>query len=286
MILKVLTPMDLRGHVLSPPSSPTTPSSGIEEFCQKLAGRPFPAFTNPDGATVCLQPSLFGSSVLQWLPGNGSTLSIAYGDTWTALNSGSGAGQTHPTRNTNNLFSYLRRAMFSTGTTAAGSSGIRSTAITTFRGYGTLGGFFYYTRFGVEAYGSCRLFNGLSGTTTALAGEPSARASSIGIGKGASDSMWSIVSNDGSNGQSVSTGQSVITGQPLDFMMYAAPGSNKVTVRLVSAETQAVLVNDLEVTARLPVNTTGLYAQHLIQSTSGTTAKSFSLCSLYVETNR
>jgi hypothetical protein len=127
------------------------------------------------------------------------------------------------------------------------------------------------------------LFNGLSANSATLNAQPSALANTIGIGKDSGDSNWQIISRDASAVSKLDTGIAVSAGVVLDFFMYCKPNDTKVQVRLENAETGAVLLNDSNVTANLPVNTVGLFAQHHIQATAGTTAKVFSLMRMYLE---
>jgi hypothetical protein len=81
------------------------------------------------------------------------------------------------------------------------------------------------------------------------------------------------------------TGKAVTAGEILDFIMFAPPNSTSVTVRLVNAVTGTVHVDDVTITANLPVNTTFLYAHAQCRSTAGTTAKLLALNRIYVETD-
>jgi hypothetical protein len=156
-------------------AAPSAPTTGILEYAQNVAGRPFLFAVDSLGIRRSRQRALFEGFILQWLPGTGTTLSIAYGDTWTARNNGNGAAQSHPTRATTNFLSSLKRAAFGTGTTTSGSSGIQSTNIAAFRGNAAkIGGFFFHSRFSVETYlSSIRLFNGLSANNAVLNAQPS-----------------------------------------------------------------------------------------------------------------
>lgn len=268
-------------------SIPSAPTSGLRTFARSRAGRILPHVVGPSGVDVALQPALFGNTVYMWLPGTGTTVSINFGTSWTARNAGTGAAQAHPTKASTNAMTSLTRATFGTGTTATGSSGIQSAATVAWRGNSAgLGGWFFHARFGVETHeAAMRYLVGLSALNAALAGEPSAQANTIAIGKDAADTTWQLIFRDGSAVTKVNTGASITAGQILDFMIFAAPNGSNVTCRVVDAVTGTVIVNNTTHTANLPASTTFLYAHAQAMSTVGTTAKLLALNKLYVETD-
>jgi hypothetical protein len=267
---------------------PAPPAAGFGRyFSRSRAGRVLPHYMGPAGVDVALQPSLFGNSVVMWLPGTGTTVGINFGEAWTARNAGTGAAQAHPTRASTNALTSLKRATFSTGTTATGSSGIQSTGTVCWRGNAAgLGGWFYFSRFAVETFrADIQLLMGLSALNAALAGEPSAQANSIGLCKDSADANWFLFSRDGSAVTKTATGLAVAAGTILDFMMFAAPNSSSVTCRLVNAVDGTVYVDNVTLTANLPVAATFLNAHAQIRSTTGTTAALLALNRIYVETD-
>lgn len=269
-------------------SIPAAPAAGFGRyFSHSRAGRILPHYMGPAGVDVALQPSLFGNSVIMWLPSTGTTVAINFGEAWTARNAGTGAAQAHPTRASTNALTSMKRATFSTGTTATGSSGIQSTNTVAWRGNAAnLGGFFYFSRFGVETYRSdIQLLVGLSALNAALAGEPSAQANTIGIGKDSTDTNWFLIARNGSTVTKTDTGIAVTAGVILDFMMFAAPNGSSVTCRLVNAVDGTVYVDNVVLTTNLPVATTFLNAHAQIRSTTGTTAALLALNRIYVETD-
>lgn len=267
---------------------PAAPAAGFGRwFSRSRAGRILPHYMGPAGADVALQPSLFGNSVVMWLPGTGTTVGINFGEAWTARNAGTGAAQSHPTRASTNALRSMKRATFSTGTTATGSSGIQSTNTVAWRGNAAgLGGWFYFARFAVETHeAAMRYLVGLSALNAALAGEPSAQANTIGIGKDSTDSDWFLIARDGSAVTKTATGLAVAAGTILDFMMFAAPNGSSVTCRLVNAVDGTVYVDNVALTTNLPASTTFLFAHAQAMSTVGTTAKLLALNRIYVETD-
>ena len=269
-------------------ATPAAPASGLRQFARSQAGRMLPAIIGPSGIDTNLQPALFRNSIYMWSPSTGTTVSGNFGTSWTARNSGTGAAQAHPTRNSANALTSLNRATFSTGTTATGTSGIQSSQPVCWRGNAAgLGGFFYFSRFGVETYrADLRLFNGLSARNAALAGEPSAQAHSIGLCKDAADSNWFILERDGSAAVKTDTGLAIAAGTILDLLMFAPPNASSVRMRLVNAVDGTVYLDDVTLnSAHLPSSTSFLYAHASVMSTTGTTAALLALNRIYVETD-
>ena len=124
------TTITVQGHLSlkDPGSVPSVPNAGtMVIFTEDHAGRMLPSAMGPSGVDYHLQAALFGNTNYMWLPGTGTTLAITWGTSWTALNSGTGAAQSHPAKASTNAMSSMNRANFGTGTTTTGVSGIRST---------------------------------------------------------------------------------------------------------------------------------------------------------------
>jgi hypothetical protein len=184
----------------------------------------------------------------------------------------------------------MKRGLFSTGTTATGSSGTQSSQTLVWRGNAAgLGGFFYFARVGVDSTyrTDVQMMNGVSALNAALTGQPSAQNNSIILGKDSGDTTWQIITRDGATANKVDTGLTIASGQILDFYIFARPNDTKVTVRVVQQTTSGavVVVDNLDITNNLPVKTTFLYAHHQIRSTTGTATAGFALNRIYVETD-
>ncbi len=264
------------------------PTEGINLYTKTRAGRRLPYFIGPSGVDSPFQPALFGNNVVMWLPGNGTTVSIAFGDTWTARNSGTSAAQSHPTRASTNMLTQMKRARFGTGTTATGSSGIQSTNLVAWRGNAAgIGGFYYFARFGVDtAESAMQVLIGLSALNAALTGEPSAQNNTCGLIADSTDANFQILTRDGATASKYDTGVSkTTTGVVYDFHMFCKPNDTKIEFSLINVNTGTVIVDSVSRTSNLPVNTTFMYAQCQIRSTVGTTAKNLDLNRIYVETD-
>ena len=264
----------------------TAPADGLNLFNRKRGGRNTLRMLGPAGVETALQPALFGQSIYIWLPGTSTTVAINWATNWTARNSGTGAAQAHPTKASTNAMTSLNRATFGTGTTATGSSGIQSGATVAWRGNAAgLGGFFYYSRFGIETYeAALQVMVGLSALNAALTGDPSAQNNSILMCKDAADTTWQIVTR-GTASTKTNTGITCAAGDIFDFFIFAAPNGSSVAVQILNAVTGASLYENTNITSNLPAATTFMYAHAQIRSTVGTTAKLLALNRIYVETD-
>lgn len=266
---------------------PATPTSGIRMYAHDMAGRRFLDYVGPSGLDLSVQPAMFNSTICMLVSSSGTTTPIGWGSTYTARNSGTGAAQSSGTRATTNALTSMVRTNYGTGTTATGASGIQTTDPIAWRGNSAgLGGFYFTARFGIETFQAAQqVFIGLSANNAALAGEPSALANTIGIGKDSTDSNWFVISRDATTATKTATGIAVTAGQVLDFFMYAPANGSSVTFEIFNPVSGVVLVDNTVVTANLPVSTTFLYMQAHTRSTSGTTAKVLSINRLYFESD-
>ena len=268
-------------------ATPSTPSAGeIVVYADAMAGRKMMSFIDQDSNIADFQPALFSINSFLWLPGTGTTLAINWGASFTARNSGTGAAQAHPIRASTNAITSLNRATFSTGSTATGASGIQTSSFAGWIGNATgLGGWFMVCRFALEAgSGTYRVFVGLSANNAALASQPSTLANSIGIGLDSTDTVWQIMTNNGTTATRTTTGITVTTSDVFDFYCYVKPNGTTVYFEVRNAVTNAVLYTGNQST-NLPANTTFMYLQAHINSVTGTTPKLLALNKMYLETN-
>jgi hypothetical protein len=262
----------------------TAPTEGLNVFNRNRAGRNLLTIVGPSGVDTSLQPAMFGNSIYMWLPGATTTVSIAFGSTFTARNSGTGAAQAHPTKASTNDLTSMNRATFSSGTTATGASGVQSTNTVAWRGNAAgRGGFFFFARFGVETHAAdTRSFIGLSANNATMAADPSTWNNTIGLCKDAADTNWQLLTR-GTVAAKTNTGLAVAAGTILDLTLFCKPNDTKITARLVNTMTGVVYLDNVEVTANLPANTTFLFMQAHHQSTTTSTATLLALNRLYCE---
>jgi len=266
--------------------TPAAPASGwLRLFAKTRAARATLNTIGPAGVDVAYQPALFGNTVQMWLP-SATTAQTAFGVTYTARNNGTSAAQSTPTRASTNAMTSLSRAQFGTGTTATGASGTQTAAAVAWRGNAAgLGGFFFFARFGVETLAAdMRMMVGLSANNATMAADGSTWANTCALVKDSADSTWQFAMRNASTLTKTATGCTVTAGQILDLYIFAPPNNaGTITVRLVDAVTGTIYMDDVGLSANLPVNTTFLYMQAHCQSVSGTTAKIFSLNKMYLE---
>jgi len=266
--------------------TPATPASGwLRIFAKTRAARVTLNTIGPSGVDVAYQPALFGNTIMLWLP-SATTAQTAFGVTYTARNNGTSAAQATPTRASTNAMTSLSRAQFGTGTTATGASGTQTALPIAWRGNAAgLGGFFFFARFGVETLAAdMRMMVGLSANNATMAADGSTWANTCAIVKDSADSTWQFAMRNASTLTKTATGCTVTAGQILDLYIFAPPNNaGTITVRLVDAVTGTIYMDDVGLSANLPVNTTFMYMQAHCQAVSGTTAKIMSLNKMYLE---
>lgn len=268
-------------------TTPAAPAAGnLRVFAKTRAARATLNTIGPSGVDVAYQPAFFGNTIAMWMPSTG-TAQTAIGGTYTARNSGTGAAQATPATASTNAMTSLRRATFGTGTTTAGASGTQTAATVAWRGNSAgLGGFFFGARFGIETLASDqRAFVGLSANNATMAADASTWNNTVGLAKDSADSVWQLLTRNGTTATKVSSTCTVTAGQVLDFYIFAPPNDTDVCFRLVDAVTGTIYVDDVASTATLPVSTVFMYMQAHTMSVSGTTAKLLALNKMYLETD-
>lgn len=268
--------------------TPAAPATGwLRLFAKTRAARGTLNTIGPLGVDVAYQPALFGNTMVLWVP-SGTTAQTAFGATYTARNNGTAAAQATPARASTNAMTSLLRAQFGTGTTATGASGTQTAATVAWRGNAAgLGGFFFFARFGIETLvADQRAMVGLSANNATMAADGSTWANTCALVKDSADSTWQFATRNATTLTKTASGCTVTAGQVLDLYIFAPPNnSGTITVRLVDAVTGTIFMDDVGITANLPVNTTFLYMQAHTQSVSGATAKILSLNKMYLETD-
>jgi hypothetical protein len=283
---RLITPVHFLGQAAVPSQLPDAGTLAL--WARSRAGRMMLEMMGPNGIDVALQASLFDNSVQMWGPSGGTTVSPGIGTSWTARNTGTGAAQSHPARATTNRATKMSKAQFSTGTTATGVIGIQSALETAFRGDAAgEGGVFWFSRFAMGASESTlQKLLGLSALNALLAGEPSAQNNTLALGFDSTDTNYQVISRSASAASKIDTGiAKTTTGVVFDFTIFMIPNAGAVTVRLVNRNTGAVVLDNVAVTANLPVATAFMFSHAQIRSTVGTTAKTLWLNRIYAESD-
>lgn len=273
-------------HLLIPASAPTAPTDGIKVFARDLASRVLPAFVGPSGLDSALQPFLGRNKIGYWhTPGNAAVAPAGMG-----LANATTIGTTG-TRNVaaTNLLTSLRRAYNVSAGTAGASGGWRLGVAQFFRSSNPWGGFFLATRIGEDnVITDSRCFVGLHTSTSAIGNvNPSTLLNIIGVGFDSTESVWSVMHNDGSG---TATKVSLGAGYPAntsdeayDVIIFAPPGQTKVWVQMIRLSTGTSVTT--EITSDVPALDT-LLAIHVWCNNGPTaSAKGINLSTLYIETD-
>lgn len=244
---------------------PAAPAAGeMHLYARPLGGRMVPRFIGPSGLDSAVQPALFGNSVVMWLPGTGTTAAINFGVSWTIS-----ATQAHPTIANTNVMTRVKRATYTTTTTAGNAAGIRSAAQVAIRN----AGFFFAARWGVLTYTSTmQAWCGLGAASGNIAGDPSAANDSCGMSKDTGETTWQAYTRDGTTTSKTSTGRTTAAAadaEVFDVFMFCKPADTKITFRVVDIATGTVVLSDTEKSSNLPTVGTALYAHCECRNVAG-----------------
>lgn len=266
----------------STPATPAASPGDLRVFARSRGGRRMLSMVGPSGVDTALQPSLYSNAAAFWTPGTGNVAAISFGTSWTV-----GATQAHPTIAATNFHSAMRRATFTTTNTAGNTAGVRAAAACCLRGsLAKVGGFFFFARFGFTTIsGTFQFFVGLSANAAALAGEPSAQANSVGIGKDAADTNLQLIFRDGAAATKVNLGVAPVVDQVYDVILFCPPNGSNITAYVQRLNDDTVQANNTVHTANLPVNTALLLPRADVRNGTTAAIAAISLARIYLETD-
>lgn len=283
----------IEGGVLKltlPPSTPSTPSSGVLLFARSLAGRVLPAWVGPDGTDTAAQSSLARNKVGTWASvGNTSSALSTTGLQTPAITGTSTARNV----GTSNFYDGLRRTAFLTTASAGNSAGIRNGVRQWWRGNAAkAGGFFFVCRFGFSdaaPISDARAFIGFVAVTGALANaDPSSNTSILGVGHDSADTELQFYHNDASGtatksacGAAFPVGTSAT--DAYEIIIFCQPNGSNVSYRLTNLTTGDVAT--YTATSDLPTNTTLLAIQLWRNNGATAAAAALDVMSAYIETD-
>lgn len=255
---------------------PATPAANrVRMFARNRAGQLFPNFMGPSGVDYDLQPALFGSRVSVITPGSGTAL-LALGQNVTTA-----ATLSHPTPATTNIRTRLLRTNFATSATAGNASGFRDATPSFFRGSAAgQGGFWFWARFAIAtSLAGGQFIVGFANNTAALAGEPSALDSVLGVGYDSTDTNLVFMRRTGTGTvQKVDLGiAKTNTTDVFDLTMWSAPNGSSIGVRIrrYTAENAPSTLLDTSYTTDIPAAT--VFLSRHFQTRNGTTAAATSV---------
>jgi len=272
------------------PAVPATPVAAAADtlklYADKRAGLVLPRFIGPSGVDQFVQPQLWANRAMFWGAGSGTSMS-----SW-GLTPTTAATLSHPALATATLAESLSRTRFATSTTAGNASGARDPVATLWRGNSTgRGGFLCHFRFctGSISLAGGQKIVGLSSSVAALAGEPSALADVLGVGKDTADTNWQFMRRTGTGTvQKVSLGIAVANNVALDLILYCPPAGSSINVlvrRLEYGGTETTLL-DTAYTTDIPAATTFLARHCQVRNGVTAAADNLELASSFVLSDR
>lgn len=271
-------------------SDPVAPTSAVRIYTRSLGGRYVPRWIGPSGLDTAFQPALFANNVTMWMPTTSTTAFVYFGISWTVATT-----QATPSIANTNFMTAMKRATFTTTTTASNTSGVRTASPIVWIGnIAGAGGFFFAARFGILTYVSTmRVLVGLSALTTALATDPSSTANTCGMSKDSGETTWQCITVDSTGGAGhftkVSSGrttQAAGTSNIFDFYMFCKPNDTQISFRITDVTTGTNLVNNSSITTTLPTSSQMLtaHAEWALGATGGVACAGF-LNKIYIESD-
>lgn len=233
----------------------------LKVFARKVAGRMTLKYVGPSGVDQVLQDKLSENGISMYLPNNGTTVGLNYGQAWT-----SGGTVSHPTPSSTApaIYSQQKRTRWANVVTTTNQVlGIRSaTAEKRFwRGNAAgLGGFNFHARFAVGLWpaDTVRLFVGLSDQNTAAVASDTLAGNCCGLWHDTTEaaSVLNFVTRNGTTATkaAITLAANLAAGQCFDFWMWCAPNGSEIWYRLVELNTGTTLV-DTSTTTTIPTAT-------------------------------
>lgn len=272
-------------------SDPSAPSDGIIMYAKKVAGRNLPKVIGTSGIDTILQAGLHGNSVAMFAPANATTAPQQWGIVLTTATTISH----QQTIASANPWQATRRTRFQCSTTAGNTSGARTAYTQWFRGNAAgYGGFFFRAQIGQNLnLNGGQKFVGLCASTGALAataGAVGALINMCGMGYDTTDAgtgNWFFLRNDGSDtATKVDLGSNAArnTTHGYDLIMFMAPNSSELFVRIVNLHT-GVVVLDTSYTTDLPAVNVGMAFKCEVNNGAVAAANNIEIAKLYIETD-
>lgn len=265
------------------------PSDGVELFAQRRAGRQMAAQVGPSGRWYELQSALGSNRI-------GFTSALGGATTVTNVGIGtptvSGTATTRSVANTS-MLAASRRVGYVIASAAANQPtgwGLNGSLNTVWRGNATgLGGFFFATRFGFNAFtggaGGNRAFVGLSASAW-TSGDPSAVVNMIGVGFDSGDANFYVMNNDSSGTATKNdTGIAIAADKLYEVRVFCAANGAQIFVSLERLDDGALFEAGPLVTD-IPVATSFLMGNVRANSgSSATTGAAIDIVGAYIETD-
>lgn len=229
-------------------------------FARELANKVLCVFKEAKGESTWLQAALHGKSIFFMSIASGTTAPTAFGGTLTTAATMSLA----QTIASANKWLATAKKRYTSSATAGTTTGVRTAYGQWFIGNAAgFGGFFFRGKVGANTnLAGGQKFFGLCASTAALGGEPSALVNCLGMGWDAADANtgnWFFIRNDGTGtATKVDLGTNAArsnTTHGYELIMFCAPNSQEVFVRIVNIHTGVVVLNTSYTTDIPAVNT-------------------------------
>lgn len=272
-------------------SDPAAPVDGFCNFyAKKIGGRTMLMQMGPSGLDTSLQPNLGGNKVALWMPpGNATTVPGVFGmAALTAL----GTATARTVAVTNMLTRMTRLGYVSAATAGSLSGGREAAAKYTLGAGGSLGGFFYRTRFGVSdaaAVTGARMFVGLSASTAAPTNvEPTTLVNSVGVCQLSTSNNLQIYCAGASAGANIADlganfPANTLSADVYELSLFSPPAGGQVYYRVARLNTSFVAEGSF--TTGLPTSSTLLCHQIWRCNNATALAVGIDICGIYMETD-
>ena len=210
--------------------------NNLRVYARNYGGRMLLNTRGPYGIATSLQPALFNSTVAYFAPNTGTVgTGTGFGTIWQ-----SNGTVTHPVpiitapSITNQIHRTRYANVASTSNQILGPKTNTTSEQAFWRGNaGGLGGFFFNTRFVIDAWpaASARIFAGLSSVTAGVAANDTLSGDAVGLWHDTTDAntVMSIVTRDNSTTTKSSVGTvSIAAGNVYEFTMYCPPAGTAI----------------------------------------------------------
>lgn len=278
------------GIQLAAQSDPAAPAAGnLRIYAKDIAGRVMPKWIGPAGVDTSFQANLGFNRVSMIMPAGGTTLTTfvgGFGSTFT--NTGTAA---NPALASTNQLTSVRRATFSTGTTAGTVASHRQSVLQVWRGNAAgLGGFFYTIRFGTSAVQTGnRAFVGMADSIAAPTNvDPTTNTTpgKIGVAINASTGNWNLVNNVSGTAPTVTplgANFPVSTSTLYELVLYSPPNGSFIGYRVTNISTGNSTSGSL--TTNIPASTTFMSPQFWITNNATAAASVLDFSGWYLESD-
>lgn len=269
-------------------ATPSPPSSGLDVFSRREAGRRVLSMVGPSGLASNLQPALFGNRVYLLSTGSTTVMSFVGGPTHTAVGT-----VTTPALASSDFISGIAHTQIASAASANSVAHQRVAQTMCWRGDNPgYGGWFYRLRFGLKVLPATNkgLF-GLVGSTGAIAGTvvPSALANFIGVGWDEGETTFKAWTSRNTSGHSrEETGIPVTQGFLYELTTFCSPNSPDEIgwqLEVLNPGYEQATIGTFTDETNMPLSTTFLAPHAWLGNGATASAAQLAFSRLYIETD-